>query len=146
MARSKKRKVNTDRSNSFTGLNDLGNALDALPLENLKLESAETSPKPPRSARCDSAKESQDHTPPNPSRILIRKETAHRGGKAVLIIHDFPKSISNDAIEFLAKSLRKHCGTGGTTKNRTIEIQGEQHLTKIRSFLSAQGFRSAGIS
>ena len=38
----------------------------------------------------------------------------------------------------VAKSLKRHCGTGGTAKNGTVEIQGD-HREKIAAWFAAQG-------
>ncbi len=78
-------------------------------------------------------------------RVVLRKETAHRGGKTVIVIHDFAPQINLRSIEELAKKLRNACGCGGTVKERTIEIQGNQP-GKIRELLEKEGFRVAGVS
>lgn len=86
-------------------------------------------------------------TPAAPARlgrVVLRRETAHRCGKTVIVVHDFPPQISNSRIEALGSLLKKACGCGGTTKDRTIEIQGDQPA-KIRSVLEAEGFRVAGV-
>jgi translation initiation factor 1 len=77
-------------------------------------------------------------------RVVLRRETAHRGGKTVIVIHDFAPSISARSIEDLARKLRQLCGCGGTTRQRTIEIQGN-HAEKIRNILEQEGFRVAGV-
>ena len=77
-------------------------------------------------------------------RVVLRKETAHRGGKTVIVIHDFEPRIPSASIDALARKLRQHCGCGGTTRERAIEIQGN-HVQKIRDFLEQEGFRVAGI-
>ncbi len=77
-------------------------------------------------------------------RVVLRKETAHRGGKIVIVIHDFAPYISNKSIEDLGRKLRSACGCGGTTRQRTIEIQGNQ-IDRIRSLLEQEGFRVAGV-
>lgn len=82
--------------------------------------------------------------PPKMGRVVLRKETAHRGGKSVIVIDDFATSYTNSFIETLAKELRNHCGCGGAIKERTIELQGEQ-AAKVRLFLEQKGFRVAGI-
>ena len=79
-----------------------------------------------------------------PGRVVLRKETAQRGGKAVIVVYDFPPGMTADAIEDLAKQLRKSLGTGGTARERTIEMQGDQ-AAKIRTFLEAQGWSVAGV-
>jgi translation initiation factor 1 len=48
-------------------------------------------------------------------------------------------------IEKVAKKLRAGCGCGGTVRDRTIEMQGDQPV-KIRALLKAEGFQVAGVS
>lgn len=78
-------------------------------------------------------------------RVVLRREKAHRGGKTVIVIHDFAPNIGMAYIESLAGKLKTACGCGGTTKDRTIEIQGDQP-GRIRTLLEAEGFRVAGVS
>ena len=77
--------------------------------------------------------------------MVLRREKAHRGGKTVIVIHDFAPNISYNYIESLAGKLKAACGCGGTTKDRTIEIQGDQP-GRIRTLLEEEGFRVAGVS
>ena len=77
-------------------------------------------------------------------RVVLRRETAHRGGKTVIIVHEFPPAITAAQIEEFARQLKKACGCGGTIKDRTIEIQGDQP-GKIRALLEAEGFQVAGV-
>lgn len=81
---------------------------------------------------------------PKPGRVVLRREKAHRGGKTVIVVYDFPPQISGPRIAELASKLKKSCGCGGTVKDREIEIQGDQP-GKIRALLEAEGFRVAGI-
>lgn len=78
-------------------------------------------------------------------RVVLRRETAHRGGKTVIVIHDFVTHLPLSVIEAIAKKVRAACGCGGTVKDRTIEIQGDQPA-KIRSVLEREGFQVAGVS
>lgn len=85
---------------------------------------------------------------PKPSkfgRVVLRREKAHRGGKTVIVIHDFAPNIGLAYIESLAGKLKAGCGCGGTVKEREIEIQGDQP-GRIRALLEAEGFRVAGVS
>lgn len=77
-------------------------------------------------------------------RVVLRRETAHRGGKTVIVIHDFATHLPVSVIETIAKKVRSACGCGGTVKGRTIEIQGDQPA-KIRTVLEAEGFQVAGV-
>src|SRR5258708_18977372 len=72
-------------------------------------------------------------------RVLLRRETAHRGGKTVIVVYDFATHLPVSVIEKVEKKLRAACSTGGTVKDRIIEIQGDQ-VAKIRSTLEAEGF------
>ena len=86
-------------------------------------------------------------TPPKPvklGRVVLRKEKAHRGGKTVIVVHDFAPQITDAQIEAFAGKLKKACGCGGTVKDRTIEVQGDQP-GKIRVLLEAEGFQVAGV-
>ncbi len=77
-------------------------------------------------------------------RVVLRRETAHRGGKTVIVIHDFATHLPASVIETVAKKVRAACGCGGTVRERTIEIQGDQ-AAKIRAVLEAEGFHVAGV-
>ena len=60
-----------------------------------------------------------------------------RGGKTVTVINGVP---GNDtAVSTLAQQLKKLCGSGGTIKDNTIEIQGD-HRDKIVSALTQRGY------
>jgi translation initiation factor 1 len=82
---------------------------------------------------------------PKMGRVVLRRETAHRGGKVVIVVHDFATHIPLSKIEELARKLRNACGCGGTTRERTIELQGN-HAARIRSLLEKEGFKVAGIT
>ena len=77
-------------------------------------------------------------------RVLLRRSTAHRGGKTVVVVYDFASHLPPSMIEKVAKKLRAACSTGGTVKDRTIEIQGDQ-VAKVRAALEAEGFIVAGV-
>ncbi|MEI6082842.1 MAG: translation initiation factor [Verrucomicrobiota bacterium] len=82
--------------------------------------------------------------PPKLGRVVLRKETAHRGGKTVIVVHEFASQITGKQIDDLATKLKKTCGCGGTVRDRQIEIQGDQP-GKIRALLEAEGFQVAGV-
>ena len=78
-------------------------------------------------------------------RVVLRREKAHRGGKTVIVVHDFATHLPASVIETIAKRIRQSCGCGGTVRERTIEIQGDQPA-KIRAVLEEEGFQVAGVS
>lgn len=76
-------------------------------------------------------------------RVVLRRSTAHRGGKVVIVIEGFELHHTLAEIEALARRLRAHCGCGGTVAGRVVELQGDQ-APRIRAFLEAEGFRVSG--
>ena len=116
---------------SQSGLAGLGNALSGLNLGPLPEGPAKPMPvEPPKKRRL--------------GRVVLRKETAQRGGKVVVVVYDFPPTTTQSDLETLAKGLRQALGTGGSVQNRTIEVQGFQP-DKVRTFLQAAGYDVAGI-
>ena len=77
-------------------------------------------------------------------RVVLRKETARRGGKTVIVVDDFATHLPVSVIERVGKKLRQTCGCGGTVKGRVVEIQMDQPA-RIRAVLEAEGFEVAGI-
>jgi translation initiation factor 1 len=77
-------------------------------------------------------------------RVILRRETAHRGGKTVIVVHYFATHLPPSVIDTAAKKIRSACGCGGTIKDRTIEVQGDQPA-KIRAVLEAEGFQVVGV-
>lgn len=85
---------------------------------------------------------------PRPSkygRVVLRREKAHRGGKTVIVVHEFAPNIGHAYIEALAGKLKSACACGGTKRDRTIEIQGDQPA-RIRALLEQEGFQVAGVT
>lgn len=85
-------------------------------------------------------KKSTTNSPAEPQDGIVRihRESKGRGGKGVCVIHGL--AMREDELKELAKKLKQHCGTGGTVKNDTIEIQGEQR-EKIKLFLEKLGHK-----
>lgn len=68
--------------------------------------------------------------------VRIHRETKGRAGKGVCVITGLP--LRDDQLKELAKKIKQHCGTGGTVKDHTIEIQGDQR-EKIKLLLESLG-------
>ena len=58
------------------------------------------------------------------------------GGRAADVALDLAQALADD----LARDLKRACGTGGTIKDGTIEIQGE-HRQKIAEVLRKDGYQ-----
>ncbi len=68
--------------------------------------------------------------------VRIARERGGRGGKTVTLITGLPGDDSALAEE--VARLKRLCGSGGTVKGRTVEIQGD-HREKVAAALRAQG-------
>ena len=82
--------------------------------------------------------------PAGDGRVRVGRETQGRSGKAVTVIRGLP--LAPEELKGLAKELKQRCGTGGTVKDDTIEIQGD-HRDLIVAELARRGFdakRSGG--
>jgi translation initiation factor 1 len=77
-------------------------------------------------------------------RVVLRRETAHRGGKTVIVVDQFATHLPLSVIETIAKKIRVSCGCGGSVKGRSIEIQGDQP-DRVRALLEQEGFEVAGV-
>jgi translation initiation factor 1 len=109
----------------------LGSAFDSLKLSNLPEGPMNPAPDAPQSRW-------------KMGKVILQKETAHRGGKTVIVIKDFASHLPLSVIETIAKRVRSACGCGGTVRDRRIEIQGDQPA-KIRAVLEAEGFEVGGV-
>jgi translation initiation factor 1 len=68
--------------------------------------------------------------------VRVRRETGGRGGKTVTAIYGV--ALADEPLKELAGALKRLCGTGGTVKDGTIEIQGD-HRDKIVAALEQRG-------
>ena len=122
MPRDKKQRIATDaapelRTNPFAQL-DLG------PLRDAPLQPTPSQPAPKKEAK---------------ERLLLRRSTAHRGGKTVLILEGFSHAWNAAKLESFVQELKTSLGCGGKIENRTLELQGE--LTdRLIPLLEARGF------
>ena len=69
-------------------------------------------------------------------RILL--ETKGRKGKGVTILTGIP--LNPEDLKDFAKKLKQKCGSGGTVKDGTIEIQGD-HRDVMEEELTRQGYK-----
>lgn len=74
--------------------------------------------------------------PPQGGAVRVFRETKGRGGKSVTVVKGVP--LPPDALVALGKRLRAACGSGGTVKDGSIEIQGD-HCDRVMALLAAEG-------
>ena len=122
MAREKKQRIATDaapelRTNPFASL-DLG-----------PLREAPDTPTPTQSAPKKEPKE----------QLLLRRSTAHRGGKTVLVLDGFSTAWNTTKLQSLLHELKKSLGCGGKVEARTLELQGEL-ADRLQPLLESRGF------
>ena len=70
--------------------------------------------------------------------VRVQRETKGRGGKAVTVVRGVPLDAA--ALAKLGQELKAACGSGGTVKDGTIEVQGD-HVEKVMAWLSQRGLR-----
>ena len=58
--------------------------------------------------------------------LKLGRETKGRRGKGVTIVSDLPPGLGEAGVAELCTLLKNRCGTGGTVKDGTVEIQGDQ--------------------
>jgi translation initiation factor 1 len=77
-------------------------------------------------------------TKKNDGFVRLMRDRKGRGGKTVTVITGIT---GNDtALSTLAQQLKKLCGSGGTIKDGTIEIQGD-HCDKVQMKLVELGYK-----
>lgn len=85
-------------------------------------------PKPKQRTKGGAAK------PSLPNDGVIRVARERRRASVVSLVH----GLDEREIDDVAKALKRHCGTGGTSKHGVVEIQGD-HRDKIVAWFIAQG-------
>ena len=132
MARENQQRVATDaapelRTNPFAALEIQGRELAS--------PGSDTRPAcPPPSKR-----PGESPGPTVKEKLLLRRSTAHRGGKTVLILEGFSPRWSTAKLESLLHELKTSLGCGGKLESRTLELQGE--LTeRLLPLLEFRGF------
>lgn len=75
--------------------------------------------------------------------VRVSRQTKGRKGAGVTLVTGLP--LDDDALRALGGALKRACGSGGTVKAGTIEIQGD-HRDRVVQWLKDQGYdvRRAG--
>ena len=71
--------------------------------------------------------------PPGQQDIRIQTTRKGKGGKTVTVLTGFQASPAT--LKTLLKKLKGQCGSGGTVKEDTVEIQGDHADTLLQSLL-----------
>lgn len=77
-----------------------------------------------------------DERPKGDGIVRIQRQTKGRKGKGVCIISGL--DASDPELKLIAAELKKVCGCGGSVKDGTIEIQGDNR-EKIKAYLEKKG-------
>jgi len=72
-----------------------------------------------------------------PADGVIRVARERRRASVVSLVHGLRPAEAGE----VAKALKKHCGSGGTSKDGVVEIQGD-HRERIVAWFLAQGRRA----
>ncbi|MEY2985504.1 MAG: Translation initiation factor SUI1-related protein [Cyanobacteriota bacterium] len=83
--------------------------------------------------------ETVEDVPAQQQTIRIQATRAGRKGKTVTVIRGF--QLSPSSLNQLLKALKSHCGGGGTVKDQSLEIQGDQRH-KVLAYLLKLGYQA----
>lgn len=75
---------------------------------------------------------------PNDGTVRLLRDRKGRGGKTVTLIAGVPGNPA--ALEALATTLKRFCGSGGGVKDGIIEIQGD-HRERLTAKLAELGYK-----
>ena len=75
---------------------------------------------------------------PSDGIVRVLRETKGRGGKAVTVVRGAPGDAA--ALVKLGQELKAACGSGGTVKDGSIEVQGD-HVEQVMSLLQQRGLK-----
>jgi len=82
-------------------------------------------------------KRRQDEASCAPQDGVVRVSRERRRGKGVTLVTGVP--LDGAALKALGKALKQRCGSGGTTKDGVIEVQGD-HRDVLVSELQSKGY------
>ena len=71
-------------------------------------------------------------------KIKIHKDKKGRKGKIITVISGF-ESEKKEQLALLLKDLKVFCGTGGSLKEKIIQLQGDMQI-KVMDYLRKEGY------
>ena len=77
--------------------------------------------------------------PPNQQDLRIQATRSGRKGKTVTVVTGFQHK--PETLTKLLKKLKSQCGSGGTVKDNSLEIQGD-HKQKLLATLTELGYKA----
>lgn len=77
--------------------------------------------------------------PPQQQQVRIQASRSGRKGKTVTIVTGL--QLSPESLNTLLKQLKNQCGSGGTIKDNTLEIQGDQ-TQKLLQIMTTLGYKA----
>ncbi len=77
-------------------------------------------------------------TPKANKKVRLYRTRGGKAGKLVTVIEGL--ELDNKSSKVLLKSLKALCGTGGTVKDASLELQGDQ-IIKVMDFLIGEGYQ-----
>jgi translation initiation factor 1 (eIF-1/SUI1) len=115
------------------------NPFAALEIRGRESESGGTGVSPSRMALRAGGPPVTNRSTPSKEKLLLRRSTAHRAGKTVLILEGFSPAWSTSQLESLLHEVKSTLGCGGKIEDRHLELQGE--LTdRLLPLLEAHNF------
>lgn len=91
---------------------------------------------PLRNCQCSSRRAVSEPIPDRPV-ARLRMEKKGRGGKIVTVVYGLPQNAG--FLKELAQELKRACGTGGTTTDDGVELQGDLR-DRVREVLVKRGY------
>ncbi|ACK67133.1 translation initiation factor SUI1 [Rippkaea orientalis PCC 8801] len=86
----------------------------------------------------DALKRTVPDLPPQQQNIRVQATRSGRKGKTVTVITGFQHT--PETLTKLLKQLKSQCGSGGTVKENTLEIQGD-HRQQLVDILGSLGYK-----